>query len=373
MSKYFSYEIQHIDKYTGARAGVFHTPHGDILTPVYMPVGTQATVKGVYPRDLKEAGSSIILSNTYHLYIRPGDELVKKAGGLHKFMNWDGPILTDSGGFQVFSLTKLNKITDEGVYFNSHVDGSKHFFTPEKVMSIEENLGADIIMQFDQCSEYGYTHAQSEQAMERTYSWLKRCLDSKTNERQALFPIVQGNMYDDLRQISLRRAKPHAVDGIALGGLSVGEPKQRMYEILELMRPELPEGVPRYLMGVGSPDCLIEGVKRGVDMFDCVLATRIARNGTAFTSKGKIVARNGAFREDFSPLDEDCNCYCCKNYTKSYLRHLINVNEMLSSMLLSLHNITFLHKLMKDMREAIFADSLTEFAEEFYARYGSRG
>lgn len=371
MGKFFSYEIQHIDKRTGARAGVLHTPHGDILTPVYMPVGTQATVKGVYPRDLKEAGASIILSNTYHLFIRPGDEIVKKAGGLHKFMNWDGPILTDSGGFQVFSLTKLNKIKDEGVYFNSHVDGAKHLFTPEKVISIEENLGADIIMQFDQCTEYGYTHAQAEQAMERTDKWLHRCLDAKTREDQALFPIIQGNMYDDLRIESLRRAKPHATEGIAIGGLSVGEPKSRMYEILDLMRPEFPESVPRYLMGVGSPDCLIEGVKRGVDMFDCVLATRIARNGTAFTSKGKCVVRNGAYREDFTPLDEECGCYCCKNYTKAYLRHLINVNEMLASMLLSLHNITFLQNLMRGMRAAIFDDRLTEFAEEFYRNYSA--
>ena len=369
--QYFSFELQHTDKHTGARAGVFHTPHGDILTPVYMPVGTQATVKGVYPRDLKEAGSQIILSNTYHLYLRPGDGLVKKAGGLHKFMNWDKPILTDSGGFQVFSLTKLNKIREEGVYFNSHIDGSKHLFTPEKVIEIEENLGADIIMQLDQCSEYGYTHEQAERAADLTYSWLERCAAAKSRDDQALFPIVQGNMYDDLRLKSLRRAKPFAVNGIAIGGLSVGEPKSRMYEILELLRPELPEGVPRYLMGVGSPDCLIEGVLRGIDMFDCVLATRIARNGTALTSSGKIVARNAAFYEDLSPLDPDCGCYCCKNYTKAYLRHLINVDEMLGAMLLSLHNITFLHGLMKGIREAIFADSLTDFAREFYSRYGS--
>lgn len=370
MSKFFSFELQHIEKHTGARAGVFRTPHGDILTPVYMPVGTQATVKGVYPKDLKEAGSSIILSNTYHLFIRPGDELIKKAGGLHKFMNWDKPILTDSGGFQVFSLTKLNKIRNEGVYFNSHVDGAEHLFTPEKVISIEENLGADIIMQFDQCSEYGFTHEQAKLAMDRTYSWLLRCVEAKSREDQALFPIVQGNFYDDLRLESLKKAKEFATDGIAIGGLSVGEPKHRMYELLDLMQPDLPTEVPRYLMGVGSPDCLIEGVKRGVDMFDCVLATRIARNGTAFTSKGKVVVRNGSYKEDFTPLDENCNCYCCKNYTKAYLRHLNNVNEMLSSMLLSLHNITFLHKLMKDMREAIFADSLNDFAKEFYANYG---
>lgn len=370
MSKFFSFEVQHVEKHTGARAGVFHTPHGDVLTPVYMPVGTQATVKGVLPRDLREAGSSIVLSNTYHLYMRPGDEIVAKAGGLHKFMNWNGPILTDSGGFQVFSLTKLNKIKEEGVYFNSHIDGSRHLFTPEKSISIQENLGADIIMQFDQCSEYGYTHTQAEEAMELTSRWLERCAAAKSRPDQVLFPIVQGNMYKDLREKSLKRAMGYADCGIGIGGLSVGEPKPLMYEILDFMQPMLPENMPRYLMGVGSPDCLIEGVKRGIDMFDCVLATRIARNGTAFTSKGKIVVRNGQYKEDFSTLDEDCDCYCCKNYTKAYLRHLLNVDEMLGAMLLSLHNITFLHRLMRRMREAIFADSLEDFAREFYAKYG---
>lgn len=370
MAEKFSFEIQHVEKHTGARAGVFHTPHGDILTPVYMPVGTQATVKGVYPKELEEAGSQIILSNTYHLYMRPGDQLIKKAGGLHKFMNWKRPILTDSGGFQVFSLTKLNKIREEGVYFNSHIDGSKHLFTPEKAIAIEENLGADIIMAFDQCSEYGYTHSQAQEAMELTEKWLKRCVEAKTRDDQALFPIVQGNLYGDLRLESLKRCKPYVTHGIAIGGLSVGEPKPLMYEMLDLLQPELPVNVPRYLMGVGSPDCLIEGVKRGIDMFDCVLATRVARNGTAFTSHGKIVARNGKYKEDFTPLDDNCNCYCCKNYTKAYVRHLINVNEMLASMLLSLHNITFLHKLMSQMRQAIFDDCLPEFAEEFYAHYG---
>lgn len=371
MSKNFSFEVQHIEKHTGARAGVFHTPHGDVLTPVYMPVGTQATVKGVLPRDLKEAGSSIVLSNTYHLYMRPGDEIVKKAGGLHKFMNWDGPILTDSGGFQVFSLTKLNKIKEEGVYFNSHIDGSRHLFTPEKSISIQENLGADIIMQFDQCSEYGYTHTQAEEAMNLTSRWLERCAAAKSRDDQVMFPIVQGNMYKDLREESLKRAVSYADCGIGIGGLSVGEPKPLMYEILDFMQPMLPENMPRYLMGVGSPDCLIEGVIRGIDMFDCVLATRVARNGTAFTSRGKIVVRNGAYKEDFTPLDEECGCYCCKNYTKAYLRHLLNVDEMLGAMLLSLHNITFLHKLMRGLREAIFADSLQDFAKEFYAKYGN--
>lgn len=371
MSKNFSFEVQHIEKHTGARAGVFHTPHGDVLTPVYMPVGTQATVKGVLPRDLKEAGSSIVLSNTYHLYMRPGDEIVKKAGGLHKFMNWDGPILTDSGGFQVFSLTKLNKIKEEGVYFNSHIDGSRHLFTPEKSISIQENLGADIIMQFDQCSEYGYTHTQAEEAMNLTSRWLERCAAAKSRDDQVLFPIVQGNMYKDLREESLKRAVSYTDCGIGIGGLSVGEPKPLMYEILDFMQPMLPENMPRYLMGVGSPDCLIEGVIRGIDMFDCVLATRVARNGTAFTSRGKIVVRNGAYKEDFTPLDDECGCYCCKNYTKAYLRHLLNVDEMLGAMLLSLHNITFLHKLMRGLREAIFADSLQDFAKEFYAKYGN--
>ena len=367
MSQNFSFEVQHVEKHTGARAGVFHTPRGDVLTPVYMPVGTQATVKGVLPRDLKEAGSSIVLSNTYHLYMRPGDEIVKKAGGLHKFMNWQGPILTDSGGFQVFSLTKLNKIREEGVYFNSHIDGSRHLFTPEKSIAIQENLGADIIMQFDQCSEYGYTHTQAEEAMELTSRWLERCAAAKSRPDQVLFPIVQGNMYKDLREESLKRAVEYASCGIGIGGLSVGAPKPLMYEILDFLQPKLPENMPRYLMGVGSPDCLIEGVMRGIDMFDCVLATRVARNGTALTSKGKIVVRNGMYKEDFSPLDEKCGCYCCKNYTKAYLRHLINVDEMLGAMLLSLHNITFLHKLMRDMREAIFADSLPDFAKEFYS------
>ena len=372
MSENFSFELQHIEKHTGARAGVFHTPHGDVLTPVYMPVGTQATVKGVFPRDLKEAGSSIVLSNTYHLYMRPGDEIVAKAGGLHAFMNWQGPIRTDSGGFQVFSLTKLNKIREEGVHFNSHIDGSSHLFTPEKSIAIQENLGADIIMQFDQCSEYGYTHSQAEDAMTLTSRWRERCAKAKTRSDQVLFPIVQGNMYKDLREESLKRAMEYADCGIGIGGLSVGEPKPLMYEILDFLRPKLPENMPRYLMGVGSPDCLVEGVMRGIDMFDCVLATRIARNGTALTSKGKVVVRNGKYKEDFTPLDEKCDCYCCKNYTKAYLRHLINVDEMLGAMLLSLHNITFLHKLMRGLREAVLSDSLPGFVRDFYAEYGEK-
>ena len=372
-NEFFSFEVIKTDPETGARAGILHTPHGDIETPVYMPVGTQATVKGVFPRDLKEAGSQIILSNTYHLYMRPGDEIVKKAGGLHKFMHWDKPILTDSGGFQVFSLGKLNKITDEGVEFSSNIDGSKHFFTPEKAMQVEQNLGADIIMAFDECSEYGYNHAQAEAAMKRTAAWLERWYKFHDNPEQALFPIVQGNMYKDLRGESLRRTLPFVKHGIAIGGLSVGEPKPIMYELLDYLQPLLPTDVPRYLMGVGSPECLMEGTLRGVDRFDCVLATRIARNGTAMTSHGRVVVRNGKFKEDFTPLDDECDCYCCRNYTKAYLRHLINVNEMYGAMLLSLHNITFLHKLMKGLREAILGGYVKEYTQEFYRKYGGEG
>lgn len=366
---FFSFEVIKTDPETGARAGVLHTPHGDIETPVYMPVGTQATVKGLLPRDVRAAGSQIILSNTYHLYMRPGDEIVKAAGGLHKFMNWDGPILTDSGGFQVFSLADLNKITDDGVWFSSNVDGSKHFFTPEKAMEVEENLGADIIMAFDQCSEYGYTHEQAQRAMERTGKWLERCAAYHKNPAQALFPIVQGNMYEDLRAESVARCLPYAKHGIAIGGLSVGEPKEVMYSMLDFLQPRLPTDVPRYLMGVGSPDCLIEGTMRGIDMFDCVLATRVARNGTALTSRGKVVVRNGRYKADFSPLDEECDCYCCKNYTKAYLRHLVNTGEILGATLLSLHNITFLHRLMRGLRGAILGGYLKEFAADFYRKY----
>ncbi len=369
-NSYFSFELQKTDPETGARAGILHTPHGDILTPVYMPVGTQATVKGILPDRLKAIGSQIILSNTYHLAMRPGDELIARAGGLHKFMNWDKPILTDSGGFQVFSLSSLNNITDEGVKFSSHVDGSKHLFTPERAMEIQHNLGSDIIMAFDQCSEYGYTHAEAERAMERTSKWLERCYNAHNNPAQALFPIVQGNFYKDLREESLNRCLPFVRHGIAIGGLSVGEPKSLMYELLDFLQPKLPTDVPRYLMGVGSPDCLVEGVLRGVDMFDCVLATRIARNGTALTSEGKVVVRNGKYKEDFTPLDPNCDCYCCKNYTKAYLRHLVNVGEMTGAMLLTLHNISYLHTLMKGLRESILGGYVKEFAREYFARSG---
>ena len=366
----FYYEVLKQDKKTGARVGILHTPHGDILTPTYMPVGTQATVKGVTPASLKEAKTQILLSNTYHLYMRPGDETVKKAGGLHKFMAWDRPILTDSGGFQVFSLAKLNRIKDEGVYFSSHIDGSKHLFTPEKVMEIENNLGADIIMAFDECSTFGADYNYAAKAMERTLKWLDRCYSVHKNDKQALFPIVQGNVFKDLRRESLKATIPYIKYGFGIGGLSVGEPKEVMYDVLSDLLPLYPDSVPRYLMGVGSPDCLVEGVYRGVDMFDCVLATRIGRNGTALTHGGKVVVRNGIYKEDFTPLDEECDCYACKSYTKAYLRHLINAGEMMGGMMISLHNITYLNSLMADIRKAIMEDAFTEFREEFYAKTG---
>ena len=368
MSK-FSYEVIKQDKRSGARVGMLHTPHGDIPTPIYMPVGTQATVKGILSRDLEEIGAKIVHANTYHLYMSPGDEIVKKAGGLHDFMNWHRPILTDSGGFQIFSLAALNDIKDEGVTFSSSVDGSRHFITPERAIEIQNNLGADIIMAFDECSAFGATRKESEVAMKRTLDWLDRCFKTHKNENQALFPIVQGNVFEDLRLESLKETAPYALHGIAIGGLSVGEPKSVMYDILDKMYPYYPTDVPRYLMGVGSPDCLIEGVLRGIDMFDCVLATRIARNGTALTSHGKVVIRNGMYKEDFSALDDECDCYCCKHYTKAYLRHLINVGEMMGGMLLSLHNTHFLLKLMSDIREAIMGDYLSDFVKEFYKKY----
>ncbi len=361
----FKFEIKHICKQSGARTGVLYTPHGSINTPVFMPVGTRATVKSLAPSELKEIGAQIILSNTYHLYMRPGPDIVKKAGGLHKFMAWDRPILTDSGGFQIFSLAALRKITDTGVEFSSHIDGSKHFFSPEFAIEVQEKLGSDIIMAFDECTAYGASYQASLSAVERTYQWLKRCDSKKSLDTQALFPIVQGNVYKDLRKKSLEYSLPFAHHGIAIGGLSVGEPKEKMYEVLDFLNLLLPSSIPHYLMGVGSPDCLAEGVLRGIDMFDCVLPTRIARNGTAFTSKGRITVRNAAFKEDFSPLDSNCNCYCCKNFTKAYLRHLINVDEILGGRLISLHNLYYLTSLMNKIREAINSDSYLDFLAQF--------
>ncbi|WP_099187765.1 tRNA guanosine(34) transglycosylase Tgt [Tepidibacter mesophilus] len=358
-------------KQSGARLGRIHTPHGIIETPIFMPVGTQATVKSMTPEELKEINSQIILSNTYHLYMRPGHELVKEAGGLHKFMNWDRPILTDSGGFQVFSLGPLRKITEEGVEFRSHIDGSKHFLSPEKVMEIETDLGADIIMAFDECAPYPASRDYVKNSLERTTRWAKRCKEAHHNtEKQALFGIVQGGMYKDLREQSAKEIMELDFPGYAVGGLSVGEPKELMYEVLEYTTPLLPKDKPRYLMGVGSPDALIEGAIRGIDMFDCVLPTRIARNGTAMTSQGKVVVRNAKYAKDFTSLDPECDCYACKNYTRAYIRHLVKANEILASRLITTHNLHFLLKLMENVRQAIREDRLLDFRQEFFIKYG---
>lgn len=366
-----TYELIKTCKQSGARLGVLHTPHGDIETPIFMPVGTQATVKSMTPEELKEIGSQIILSNTYHLYLRPGHELVKKAGGLHKFMHWDKPILTDSGGFQVFSLGPLRKISEEGVEFRSHLDGSKHFLTPEKAMEIQNALGSDIMMAFDECAPYPASREYVKNSLERTTRWLERCKEAHKNpEKQALFGIIQGGMYKDLREQSAKEITAIDLPGYAIGGLSVGEPKPMMYDILEHTTPFMPVDKPRYLMGVGSPDDLIEGVIRGVDMFDCVLPTRIARNGTAMTSQGKVVVRNATYAEDFTPLDPECDCYTCRNYTKAYIRHLIKTNEILGARLITTHNLHFLLKLMENIRQAIREDRLLDFREEFFKKYG---
>jgi len=365
------YELIKEDSRTGARLGRVHTPHGIIETPAFMPVGTQATVKAMTPHELKEIGAQIILSNTYHLYIRPGHKLVEKAGGLHGFMNWDRPILTDSGGFQVFSLNDLRKITEEGVVFKSHLDGSRHMFTPEYVMEIEKSLGADIIMAFDECAPYPCEYDYAKKSMERTIRWLKRCKGAHHNtERQSLFGIVQGSTYRDLRIESARRSVDEDLPGYSIGGLSVGEPKEIMNEVLEYTVPELPKHKPRYLMGVGSPDSLLDGSIRGIDMFDCVLPTRIARNGTVMTSTGKLVVRNAEYSEDFRPLDEECDCYACKNFSRAYIRHLIKAGEILGGRLTTIHNLRFLQNLMSKIRKAIENDNLIEFRNEFFEKYG---
>ncbi len=361
----FSYRTLHVCAQSGARTGELTTPHGKILTPVFMPVGTRATVKSLSPEEIGQSGAQIILSNTYHLHLRPGEDLIAEAGGLHKFMGWNKPILTDSGGFQVFSLARLRKISEDGVDFNSHIDGSLQHFSPESAIDMENALGADIIMAFDVCSEAGTNKAESERVMELTARWLKRCASHHKREDQMLFPIVQGNMYDDLRLRSLEYSAEYAKCGIAIGGLSVGEDKATMYHILDVLRPAYPENMPRYLMGVGSPDCLVEGVLRGIDMFDCVLPTRTARNGTAYTSAGKINIRNSGYREDFTPLDDKCDCYCCRTFTKAYLRHLVQSDEILGGRMLSLHNITYLARLMARIREAIAEDRFLDFAKEF--------
>lgn len=356
---------------TMARRGELTTPHGTIQTPVFMPVGTQATVKTMAPHELKELGAGIILSNTYHLHLRPGEDLIREAGGLHKFMNWSGAILTDSGGFQVFSLSDLRKITDDGVQFRSHLDGSPRFFSPESVMAIENALGADIIMAFDECPPFPATREYLEVSLRRTLDWAKRCKAAhKRPDEQALFGIVQGGEHLDLRKQAAEALVEMDFPGYAIGGLSVGEPKPIMHEVLSFTTPLLPADKPRYLMGVGSPDDLFEGVERGIDMFDCVLPTRIARNGTVLTSRGKVVIRNAKYARDFRPLDEHCDCYVCRNFTRAYIRHLIKADEVLGIRLTTYHNLYFLIQTMANIRKSIEEDRFLDYKRKFYEMYG---
>ena len=367
----FKFTLEKKSSQCKARTGTIETNHGVIKTPVFMPVGTRATVKAMNNDELKSIGSQIILSNTYHLYLKPGQEIIRKADGLHKFMNWDRPILTDSGGFQVFSLSKTRKITEEGVQFRSHIDGSKHFISPEKSMEIQNDLGSDIMMAFDECVPYPASYEYTEDSMKRTLRWLKRCKDyHKNTDKQNLFGIIQGGMYKDLREYSAKNTIDFDLPGYAIGGLSVGEPRDLMIDLLDFTTDFMPENKPRYLMGVGTPDYLFEAVEHGVDMCDCVLPTRIARNGTALTSKGKLVVKNAIYKDDFSALDDNCDCYKCKNHTRAYIRHLLNVDEILGARLLSIHNLRFLIKLMENIRKSIEEDRYLEFKDEFYRNYG---
>ena len=366
-----TYELIKKDSRTKARRGRVNTPHGPIETPVFMPVGTAGTVKAMKPEEVREMGAQIILGNTYHLYLRPGHEVVKAAGGLHKFMNWERAILTDSGGFQVFSLGAMRKISEEGVEFRSHIDGSKHMLSPEKSMEIQNALGSDIMMAFDECAPYPADRNYVKNSLERTTRWLKRCKEyHKNTEQQSLFGIMQGGMYKDLRKQSAEEIVELDLPGYAIGGLSVGEPKEIMYEVMDDCVDYLPADKPRYLMGVGSPDCLFEGVERGIDMFDCVLPTRIARHGMAMTSQGRVNIKNAKYERDFTPLDPNCDCYTCRNYSKAYLRHLFKSDEILSSMLMTTHNLHFLVNTMAGIRKAIEEDRFLEYKKEFYDSYG---
>ena len=365
MTRPITYELIKEDP-SGARAGIIHTPHGDILTPVFMPVGTIATVKTMTPEELKEIHTQIILGNTYHLYLKPGMDIMEKAGGLHKFMHWDGPILTDSGGFQVFSLSGIRNITEKGVEFRSHIDGSKHFIGPEESIKIQTILGSDIMMAFDECVDHRAERKYVENSMYRTLRWLERSMDARTRDDQGLFGIVQGGFEEDLREISARESIKFDCDGYAIGGISVGEPKEDFVRILRHTAPLLPKDKPRYLMGVGTPDYLLESIQAGVDMNDCVHPTRIARNGSAITSEGRLTIRNAKYKEDFTPIDHDCDCYVCKNYTRAYVRHLVNVNEILGARLLTYHNLHFLIKLMDNAREAILNDSYMDYKNYWY-------
>ena len=365
----FRFELQASDGQ--ARAGVFHTPHGPIPTPIFAPVGTQATVKAMTPAQLSELGCSLVLANTYHLFLRPGEDLVAEMGGLHEFMQWHGPMLTDSGGFQVFSLGPLRKIDEDGVTFKSYIDGSVHRLTPESSVAVQEKLGADIIMAFDECCPYPSEHAYADRSQARTTRWLERCIEAhKRPDEQALFGIIQGSMYPDLRKKSADAITSFDLPGFAIGGISVGEPKNLFIDMIDCTVPLMPEDKPRYLMGVGTPDYLIEGSCRGVDMFDCVLPTRMGRHGTILTDYGKKIIRDKKFAEDFGPMDPDCDCYACKNFSAAYVRHLIKANEMFGLRLCTYHNIYFLLVLMERIRQAIAEDRLGDFRKEFYERLG---
>lgn len=371
MSSAISFELKHVCKQSGARYGILHTPHGDVETPMFMPVGTLATVKGIAPETLTEIGSQVILANTYHLWLRPGEDIVSKAGGLHKFMNYNGPILTDSGGFQVFSLGKTRKIGEEGVTFKSIIDGRSLFLSPEKSIDIQNKLGADIIMSFDECAPYPSTYEYMKNSVERTLRWAKRGQDAhKNTEKQALFGIVQGGEFPELREMCAKELVKMDFPGYSIGGTSVGEPKDVMYKMVEDAIKWLPEEKPRYLMGVGNPIDLIETAIRGIDMYDCVLPTRVARHGAVMTGHGRININNEKYKEDFTPLDSECDCYTCKNYTKAYIRHLNKCDEIFGKSLLSIHNVRFLLKISEEIRQAIRDDRLLDYKEEFLDKYG---
>lgn len=371
MSSPLTYKLIHQDKKTGARLGEITTPHGTFQTPMFMPVGTQASVKTLAPEELKEMGAGVILANTYHLWQRPGPEIVKEAGGLHKFMNWDQAILTDSGGFQVFSLAQMRDIKEEGVTFKSHISGAKMFLSPEKAIGIENDLGPDIMMSLDECPPYFSDFEYLQKSVARTSRWAERGLKAHRNpDTQALFGIVQGGPHEELRRQSAQDLVSLDFPGYSIGGLSVGESKEEMNRVLEFTTPLLPQNKPRYLMGVGSPYALIDGVIRGIDMFDCVLPTRIARNGTVMTSHGRLVVKNAKYAHDFTPMDPECDCYACRNYTRAYIRHLIKADETLGIRLTSYHNVYFLLNLMKKVRAAIMNDELLEFRADFFEKYG---
>ena len=363
------FELIKEDPRSGARLGKLHTPHGTFDTPMFMPVGTQATVKTLTPEELYDMKSQVILSNTYHLFLRPGTELIRKAGGIHRFMNYERGMLTDSGGFQVFSLGAIRKITEDGVTFRSHIDGSKQFLSPEVAMKAQEDIGADIIMAFDECTPYPATYEYTKNSMERTHRWAERCQKAKTSRNQALFGIVQGGMFKVLRKMSADRLKDMDFAGYGIGGLSVGEPKPMMYDILGETTQHLPKNKARYLMGVGTADCIIEGVNLGVDMFDCVFPTRVARNGTAMVPEGRLVVRNKTYAEDFRPIDERCGCYTCRNFSRAYIRHLFKAEELFALRLLTIHNLYFLLNLARQIRQAIAEDSFPGFREAYLANY----